>query len=161
MLFSEELQETWGYFIIRWSKLLALLCLKNLHFSLIWTVQPLSDCLAERSEARQLSDLGWTARPRLDNCPDLRKWKLPRNKETSLSSFVTSEQSFKCSTEHLSPIVGTLFSHTSWIWNITVLLASKLCHYVIVQISLFLKQFNFVTQINFLSSVCYKNGSNQ
>ena len=35
------------------------------------------------------------------DCPDLGKWKFYRDKETSLSSFVTSEQSFKCSTEHL------------------------------------------------------------
>ena len=83
-----------------------ILCLENLHFpwsglsSLCLAVQPLSDCLALLRSARQLSDLGWTARPWLDNCPDLRKWKFSSNKETSLSSFVTSEQSFKCSTEH-------------------------------------------------------------
>ena len=64
-------------------------------FSSIWTVQPRSDCPASAS------GLGWTTiRPWLDS-PDLGKWKFYRDKETSLSSFVTSEQSFKCSTEHL------------------------------------------------------------
>ena len=41
-----------------------------------------------------------TIRPWLDS-PDLRKWKFSLHKETSLTSFVTSKQSFKCSTEHL------------------------------------------------------------
>ena len=46
------------------------------------------------------SSIWTTIRPWLDS-PDLGKWKFYRDKETSLSSFVTSEQSFKCSTEHL------------------------------------------------------------
>ena len=132
MLFSEELLEIWGqphwgrywplasflgdqnawaaekkYLCCIWAsahsviKALSLFfVLIEFTFSLIWTVQPRSDCPASAS------GLGWTTiRPWLDS-PDLGKWKFYRDKETSLSSFVTSEQSFKCSTEHL------LYSYT-------------------------------------------------
>ena len=76
-------------------------------FSSIWTVQPRSDCPASAS------GLGWTTiRPWLDS-PDLGKWKFYRDKETSLSSFVTSEQSFKCSTEHLFSAWPTLLQWRS------------------------------------------------
>ena len=78
-------------------------------FSSIWTVQPWSDCPAEAG------GLGWTTiRPWLDS-PDLGKWKFYRDKETSLSSFVTSEQSFKCSTEHLFCVfASTIFVPIGW-----------------------------------------------
>ena len=56
-----------------------------------------------------------TIRPWLDS-PDLRKWKFSLHKETSLTSFVTSKQSFKCSTEHLilEPLSKSAFPVT---WN--------------------------------------------
>ena len=64
-----------------------------------------------------------TIRPWLDS-PDLRKWKFSLHKETSLTSFVTSKQSFKCSTEHL--FFGALLTvGDSSLWDLSMHLVSK------------------------------------
>ena len=95
----------WGYFdpIKVPLKVMPNIVLTSQKFFRGWGIKNATGILllASLRSARPLSDLGWTARPWLDNCPDLRKWKFLQNKETMLSSFVTSEQSFNGSTEHL------------------------------------------------------------
>ena len=76
--------------LIRWSKLLALLCLGRTYIFFDLDCPASVYCPA----SVWLSDLGWTVQISENE-------KFSCDKETSLSSFVTSEQSFKCSTEHL------------------------------------------------------------
>ena len=59
-----------------------------------------------------LSSRGRTIRPWLDS-PDLGKWKFSRDKETLLSSFIISEQSFKYSNR---TFIQSSFLHAFLIW---------------------------------------------
>ena len=75
--------------LIRWSKLLALLCLGRTYIFFDLDCQasvycPASVWLSTRGRRPRLD-----SRPWLDTLPDLRKWKFSHDKETSLSSFVT------------------------------------------------------------------------